>query len=60
MRAAVAASCGGIAAEGVAPAVLRALVRMGYMVKLANDDRHRRPMALITERGRDWLAGKLD
>lgn len=56
MRAAE-ASASGIPCAGIAPLVLRALVRMGYLMRAANDAR--RPMAVITERGRLWLAGKL-
>lgn len=40
-------------------ACVRPLVRMGYLVKTANDDGPRGRSVLITDRGRDWLAANL-
>jgi hypothetical protein len=40
-------------------ACVRPLVRMGYLVKTANDDGPRGRAVLITERGRDWLVANL-
>lgn len=42
-----------------AAACVRALVRMGYLIKAANDDGPRGRSVLITERGRAWLAANL-
>jgi hypothetical protein len=53
------ASVGGIPCNGISPAVLRTLVRMGYLMRAANDDGARCLRAVITERGRSWLAGQL-
>lgn len=38
---------------------VRPLVRMGYLIKAANDDGPRGRSVLITERGRAWLAANL-
>lgn len=38
---------------------VRPLVRMGYLVKTANDDGPRGRGVLITDRGRDWLSANL-
>ena len=42
--------------DGHAPEAVRVLVRMGYVVKVARDRRVSRPVVVITDRGRQWLA----
>lgn len=44
--------------DGLAPCV-RTLVRMGYLIKAANDDAPKARSLIITERGRHWLAQNL-
>ncbi|HSV29717.1 MAG TPA: hypothetical protein VLL76_09155 [Candidatus Omnitrophota bacterium] len=49
----------GMPAADLSADALRALIRMGYLVKVANDDGGRSPRAMITERGRAWLSANL-
>lgn len=54
----VRASAAGIRLAELSPAAadcVKPLVRMGYLVKAANDDGPRGRSVLITEHGRNWL-----
>lgn len=38
---------------------VRTLIRMGYLIKTANDDGAHGRMVLVTDRGQSWLADNL-